>query len=62
MATQLHGIQNEKAKGKFSPKAQEAADELAYLVNFNQSITHAMARTMQDLSDFLFIGMKSIGR
>ena len=40
MATYLKVIQAEKGKGT---KSQEAADEVAYMITFNQSITHAMA-------------------
>ena len=36
---------------------QQAVDELEYLVTFNQSISQAMARTMQDLSEGVFISM-----
>ena len=36
-------IQGNKAKGKSATKTQEAADELACLMTFNQSITQAMA-------------------
>ena len=39
MAAQLKVIEDDKAKGKSSVKAQGAADELTYLRNFNQSIT-----------------------
>ena len=60
MATQLNVIQDEKAKGKSATKAQEAADELTYYMTFNQSVTQAMARTMQDLLDFVFIYMANI--
>ena len=60
MATQLKVIQDEKAKGKSATKTCKAADELAYLIAFNQSVTHAMARTMQDLSDFVFINMANV--
>ena len=41
-------------------KAQEATEELNYLMNLNQSITLAMARTMQGLSDFVFVNMAKI--
>ena len=35
----------------------KAVDELGYLVTFNRSISQAMARTMQDLSEGIFISM-----
>ena len=60
MATQLRVIQEDKAKGKSATKTQEAIDELAYLMTFNQSITHAMARAKNDLSDSVFINMANI--
>ena len=36
---------------------RQAVDELDYLVTFNWSISQAMARTMQDLSEGVFISM-----
>ena len=36
---------------------QQAVDELEYLATFNRSISQAMARTMQDLSEGVFISM-----
>ena len=36
---------------------KNAVDELDYLVTFNWSISQAMARTMQDLSEGVFISM-----
>ena len=58
MATQLRIIQGDKIMGKSATKTWEVVEELAYLKTFNQiSITHAMARTMQDLSDHVFINM-----
>ena len=48
----LHGN-----KGRSSSKSQQAFDELGYLVIFNTSITHSMARTMQDLSEGIFINI-----
>ena len=45
MNSHLKVIQAEKGKGKSAIKTQEAADELAYLIQFNQSCTQAVART-----------------
>ena len=42
MNSQLKVIQAEKGKGKWATKTQEGTDELALLMTFNQSITHAM--------------------
>ena len=44
-------------KGKSSERMKQAVDELDYLVTFNRSMSQAMARTMQDLSEGVFIGM-----
>ena len=44
-------------KGKSSEKMQQAVNELEYLTTFNRSISQAMARTMQDLTDGIFISM-----
>ena len=49
IAAHLKVIRDNKAKGKSSLKPQEATKELNHLMNFNESITFAMARTMQDL-------------
>ena len=45
------------SKGKSSEKARQAVSELEYLTTFNWSISQAMARTMQDLSEAVFINM-----
>ena len=39
---------------------QQAVDELDYLVTFNRSISQAMQRTMQDLSEGVFISMANL--
>ena len=39
---------------------QQAADELEYLVMFNRSISQAMTRTKQDLSEGVFINMANL--
>ena len=59
-ATHLKIIQEEKAKGKLAIRTQTATDELANLMTFNQSITQAIPRTMQDLSDFVFINNANV--
>ena len=43
------------AKGKSSSKAAGVANELQFLMNFNASITQAMAKTLEHLSDFVFV-------
>ena len=45
------------SKGKSSEKAKQAVSELEYLTTFNRSVSQAMARTMQDLSEAVFINM-----
>ena len=60
MSSQLKIIQGVTAKGKSSSKLHQATDELDFLVTFNMSITQAMARTMQDLSDGDFISVAKL--
>ena len=57
MSTQLKNLHLDKGKGKSSKRMQQAVDEREYLVTFNWSISQAMARTMQDLSEGIFISM-----
>ena len=40
-----------KRKGKSATKTLEVIDDLAYIMAFNQSITQAVARSMQDMLD-----------
>ena len=56
MATQLKTL-HLNSKGKSSEKMKQAVSELEYLTTFNRSISQAMARTMQDLSEGIFINM-----
>ena len=60
METQLMVIQSVISKGKSSSKLHQAADELDYLITFNRSITQAVACTMQDLSDGVFINVANL--
>ena len=57
MVTQLQTLQLDKGKGKAPGRSQHAVDKLDYLVTFNRSITQAMARTMQDLSEGICVNM-----
>ena len=57
ISTQLKNLLLDKGQGKSSERTQQAVDELEYLVTFNRSICQAMARTMQDLSEGVFISM-----
>ena len=40
-------------KGKSVTKTLEVIDDLAYIMAFNQSITPAVGRSMQDMLDFI---------
>ena len=57
---QLRLIQDVKTKGKSWAKIQGVPEELSYLMNFNQSISFAMAKMMQHLSDFVCVSMANI--
>ena len=57
MSPQLKTLHLYSTKGKSSERMKNAVDELDYLVTFNRSISQAMARTMQDLSEGVFISM-----
>ena len=60
MSSQLKIIQGVTAKGKSQSKFHQATDELDFLITFNRSITQAMAHTMQDLSDGVFINVANL--
>ena len=47
-------------KGKAAERTQQAVEELEYLVTFNHSISQAMQRAMQDLSEGVFISMANL--
>ena len=47
-------------KGKGSSKASGAAEELTYLMDFNSSITQAAAKSMEHLSEFVFVTMGNL--
>ena len=49
-----------ECKGKGSPKSSVAIDELNYLLDFNSIITQAAAKSMEHLSDFVFITMGNL--
>ena len=61
MSTQLKSLHMVKGKGKSSAsdRMQQAVDELEYLVTFNRSISQAVARTMQDLSEGVFTALRT---
>ena len=60
MQVQLRKIQSEQSKGKSSVKTSSATDELQYLMNFNSSITQCMAKTMEHLTEFVFINVANM--
>ena len=60
MTSQLKIIQTATAKGKTASKVAQAAKELDFLVTFNRSLTQAMARTMQDLSEGVFVNVANL--
>ena len=59
MQDQLKTLRSE-GKGKISHKSFSAADELQYLMDLNASITQAAAKTMEHLTEFVFISMGNI--
>ena len=60
MVTQLKSLRSDSSKGKSAERTQLAVEELEYLVTFNRSIPQAMQRTMQDLSEGVFISMANL--
>ena len=59
MQAQLQTLHSE-SKGKRSTKVFAATDKLQYLMDFNASITQAAAKTMEHLTDFVFISMGNL--
>ena len=56
MQDQLKTIRTE-SKGKSSTRVGTATDELQHLMDCNASITLAIAKTMEHLTDFVFVAM-----
>ena len=56
MHSQLKAIQVE-AKGKTPAKVSSAVDELKFLLDFNSSVCQAMAKSMEHLTEFVFVNM-----
>ena len=54
MQSHLKTIRTE-SKGKSASKVSTATDELQFLLDFNASVCHAMARAMEHLTDFVFV-------
>ena len=55
MQCQLKTIRTDLSQGKSSAKVSTAVDKLQYLMDFNASVFQAMAKTMEHLSDFVFV-------
>ena len=49
-----------KHKGKSASKLSEATEELQFLMDFNSSICQAMAKSMEHLTDFVFVNMANV--
>ena len=56
----LRSLQTELSKGKSSAKAQAALDEPHDLASFNQNVSFAMGKSLQHLSDFIFVQMANL--
>ena len=59
MQSQIKAIKSE-SNCKSASKLSTATDELQYLVHFNSSICQAMARSMEHLTDFVFVNMANL--
>ena len=59
MQDQLETVRSE-SKGKSSSKVSNAMDKLQFLMDFNSSITQAAAKTMEHLTEFVFISMGNL--
>ena len=56
----VKALRVDSTKGKSAERTQQAVEELEYLVAFNRSISQAMQRAMQDLSEGDFISMANL--
>ena len=56
MNSQLKAIRVE-SKGKTANKVSSAVDELQFLLDFNSSVCQAMAKSMEHLTEFVFVNM-----
>ena len=54
--SQLKTIKSEQ-KGKSASKVTEATEEMQFLLDFNASICQAMAKSMEHLTDIVFVTM-----
>ena len=56
MNSQLIAVKVE-SKGKAAAKVSSAVDELQFLLDFNSSVCQAMAKSMEHLTEFIFVTM-----
>ena len=56
MNNQLKALRVE-SKGKTAAKVSSAVDELQFLLDFNSSVCQAMAKSMEHLTEFVFVTM-----
>ena len=56
MNSQLKAVKVE-SKGKAAAKVSSAVDELQFLLDFNSSVCQAMAKSMEHLTEFVFVTM-----
>ena len=56
MQSQLKAVRVE-SKGKTPAKVATAVDELQFLLDFNSSVRQAMAKSMEHLTEFVFVNM-----
>ena len=59
MQSQLKAIRVEH-KGKSASKLSAATEELQFFMDFNSSICQAMAKSMEHLTDFVFVNMANV--
>ena len=59
MQSQLKAIRVEN-KGKSAAKLSAATEELQFLMDFYSSICQAMAKSMEHLTDFVFVNMANL--
>ena len=63
MQSQLKAMKLEPGKGKSSTKVSGAAEELQFLMDFKSgSITQVMAKTLEHLTDFVFVTVANTTR
>ena len=59
MQSQLKAIRVEQ-KGKSASKLSASTEELQFLLDFNSSICQAMAKSMEHLTDFVFVNVANV--